>query len=482
MNDGSALQATDATDNQIYVGGRLGSSGTNWIRCKPSAKLLLDNSAVIASDQGTLLFEGPISWDSTAKAGEYEARGTNSSLRFSTSFQIPEGVTTHFTGPGTNRVETGATVTGIAQVGGGLQGASEGNLAINGQITGTGSLRIIGLSLPAGRVIWEQGTVELPDVEIQKAGELLVAGLTTTLHEFKNTSIANGGTVSLKSRQLTLAEETTFENLEDALFLADGEALLFGKGTNSAPIFENRGLFSKTGNGVVSFQEAAGGPGPVFNNSGEVEVEAGALNLLTGTNSGAFKMNPEGTLAFTGGLFLLETNTTFEGQGLVRVIQGSAPASLMALGQLSIPAFEVGSNGVFVASGRSNSIDFFDILTCRDNGTVLNGTFIATNMYLVGDSLLTNCSGIIQSSFEASGNSCTLAATQLILGHNSQGYIGVPENRDASLILESRSILAVQGQLRMLGTASIQSRNNAENMLLIGYRGMLTCTNTPLIT
>jgi hypothetical protein len=84
------------------------------------------------------------------------------------------------------------------------------------------------------------------------------------------------------------------------------------------PLFDNAGAFRKQGSGQLLI-------GGAFVNSGEVDVEAGTLNLFSyGTSSGHFVTAEGATLGFTGGVQTLGPCSTVSGPGSVAFDGGVA--------------------------------------------------------------------------------------------------------------------------------------------------------------
>ncbi|MBI1840281.1 MAG: choice-of-anchor D domain-containing protein [Verrucomicrobia bacterium] len=199
--------------------------------------------------------------------------------------------------------------------------ARTGSLEINGgSLGGTGSL------LLAGDSSWIDGEIKGP-LTITNRGVLTLSG--TAAKNFSAT-LNNEGTIVQTNAATFYFRGATLNNRAGALFDLQGTSGLFSSGVN---VFNNAGVLRKS----VS---AASIPfGPVFNNTGAVDVRTGELRFTGGGSSTdrALLAGPLGSLVFDGGTFTLSGATTFSGDGLVKLNSGTLAAAASGVTTFNLP-------------------------------------------------------------------------------------------------------------------------------------------------
>ena len=143
--------------------------------------------------------------------------------------------------------------------------------------------------------------------------------------------VGDGGAKKLESGRVLeiggMAQWESVENLElnrSQLRVVDGgefdmrsEADIYWNGSNiPSPLIDNAGLFRKTGGGMTVL---GSGGGISFNNSGEVKVEDGTLQLNGGggSSAGEFYVGAGGLLTFESN-YTLSEGASVTGTGPMR--------------------------------------------------------------------------------------------------------------------------------------------------------------------
>ncbi|MGO9199304.1 MAG: beta strand repeat-containing protein [Limisphaerales bacterium] len=412
--DGAELDGGDgqASELELEPGTSLTSSGAALVRGPAAGQLVLDNNGTICADSGTLAFEGGIDWQCTGGLEQFTAATNDALIVFDNAFIVDAGVTCLFTGPGTNQLTAGASFDGTVLVG--TTDTTDqlfppGNLQIEASVDGGGSLEAVGGSGQGAVVAWSGGTLDLATVTIDADASLLIDGG----QGLSGGALNNSGLCILLSPQFAIGPGAKVTNLPGGTFAVQTNAVFSGVPGLSA--FANAGAFQLTAGGVTQFGTNSPPAGPDFYNQGQVDVQAGQLNLLGGASSGEFQTAAGAILWFWGGTHTLNPGASFTGNGSVRLLQGASAAGWIVNGNLTVPELEVGSNGTLDSpAGGTGTIQVQSLLT-SDNATFNLGSFALQNARF-GDSTRFNGSSIrVSDSLTVGGSNCWLAGAGLAL-------------------------------------------------------------------
>ena len=213
-----------------------------------------------------------------------------------------------FNNNGTVQVQTGTlslsesgTHTGIFDIAAGAKLSFSGGTHTLPTVTGAGVLELAGATFAItgdnsfNGLSWTAGGLSGAGVTtIPTNATLALSGSGTKTLDGR--TFTNAGTISWAGTgSITGGHNAVITNQVGGVFDAQGDA---GFDFNSANIFNNAGLFKKSaGTGTTSV-------GWTFNNSGDVQVQTGTLNLAGGgTQSGTFEVSAGATLQFTGAEF-----------------------------------------------------------------------------------------------------------------------------------------------------------------------------------
>lgn len=456
MSDSSRITATGPVPNRLNLFGLLTSTNSVSIEAAAGSKLILDHSGTIRSMSGTLLFEeGEIEWLSSSGVAFFDAARTNASIFFSSALQVPETCTTHFVGPGTNWIASAATVNGAIRIG--LPGTDEafsaGNLRIQASAGGTGDLRVQGNGTNGAALMWADGTLSIP-IEVSAGAAMHIEQGTAKL--LSSCIITNSGLCTLTGTTLGFEGGALFENLPGGRFEIHGASEFRGEPLPNGGALNNRGVFSKTGSGIVSFGSMSSAAAPAFNNLALVEITGGTLRLGAGLNRGDFRISPGATLAFWGAPYDLYEGTDFLGEGAVTIANEVRPARVRLLGRSTAFRLQLGANGVIAGPGPSVfPLAAVRTLLVSSNGTLADLSASAHAVELHERAVLTNVDLSISGALSVSGTEALLHRSTLKLEASAAGSIGQDNEPTAAMLrLEGASLLN-SGTLRLGRESSV---------------------------
>src|SRR5262245_5484713 len=202
------------------------------------------------------------------------------------------------TGPGTVQVATfnSLTVAGSASVqnltlAGGTVTANAGlavqNLALNGTLTGTGTVTV------NGAFTWTNGTMTGTGRTVLNGTSSLAGGFFSMLD---GRTVDNAGTASLVNNSITFRNNAVWNNLAAGTVVFDGNSS-FGNFFATGQV-NNAGLLRKTG--PAGTTASVGIP---VNNTGTIQVDTGTLSLSALTNFSGSTLSG-GTYLLAGSSFL----------------------------------------------------------------------------------------------------------------------------------------------------------------------------------
>ena len=200
-----------------------------------------------------------------------------------------------------NTTQTLLTAGQTLTVNGAIQLSSQGQFLLNG-----GGLA--GKSVFTGNLTWTGGSLS---GQLTMATNSVLKILAGGGNGFNGLILTNFGTVTWTNTTLFGLNGTNVEIFNYGTWNALSDNTFAGGYNNAITTFNNFGTFLKSGGAGSTVLDGA----VVFNNSGQVEVDQGTLNLTGGgTNSGGNLITlPSGTINFYASLF---TNlTTFTGSG-----------------------------------------------------------------------------------------------------------------------------------------------------------------------
>jgi hypothetical protein len=353
-----------------WTGGNLATTGTTTL--KPRANLVIQGTATKLLQNGTLNNQGGIYWQGTNFGLANGAILNNSGF----VFMQADGTTVYSSGtinnsnrvsktsPGTvslpgitfNNTGSLTVASGLLEIYAGTnsnlfnvssgatlrvpQGGSY-TVAAGGKLLGNGTYQI---SAGNGGTLTVNADVSVSNLELNNISVLAGTGNVTvtkalvwtggTMSGSGSTAIAPGATLTMSSsatkylaRTLNNAGTATWS---DGVFQANSPATLNNSGsfdvqTDSDVIpggatINNSGLWTKSSpvqTGTTQVQS-------IFNNTGQVVVTSGVLELYGGgTSTGQFTAQTDGELRFTQNTHNLNTGASFTGPGFTRIVSGA---------------------------------------------------------------------------------------------------------------------------------------------------------------
>ena len=277
---------------------------------------------------------------------------TDAELRFGGGIHTLNGGSS--SGVGTLAVTSGTVTSNSAfTVGSGFRQSG-------GLLSGAGSFTISGVAALSGGVQSGAGSTVLQSASTITGSFGLDAG---RLLRIENTLTWSAGQIDLNAS--TGAGSGTMRTAVGGTFVAAGNSVdsLFannqgGVDTGSSALFENLGIFRKSGSAVNDLTTVS----VAFNNVGSVEVQSGILSLSNGgTHSGSFDIAAGAELRFAGGTHTV-TSPGSSGAGTLAVTNGTvnwngvfgvAGLTQLSGGILSIA--DTGSTGTLTQSGGTLS-------------------------------------------------------------------------------------------------------------------------------
>jgi hypothetical protein len=309
LTAGSQIVGTSPPQNQLLIspGAILSSTNLAYVQGSPTNQLIIDNGGLVRVDSGTLRFGDGLQWKSSAGTGEFRAVAPSALILFAGPFHADNGVTDFFTGAGTNRLMAGATLSGSALVGSLAPSPETGNLEVMDSVSGPGVLRVLGSSSPPALLTWINGTLSLPQVNIDNGANLLIADAPGSVHHLSACQLNNSGHCVWSSASILAGNGSMLNNNPGSVLDLQTDTLLAFDNVPPAVTLNNAGTFLKSaGNGSTSLAADLSNSGSLMLQAGTVRfqglwqqtsgitlVNAGAvlnaasLNLLGGTLTGA---------------------------------------------------------------------------------------------------------------------------------------------------------------------------------------------------
>jgi hypothetical protein len=414
LSNGAALFGGGGGTNELelQLGTLLTSSGAAVVSGSTAAPLVIDNNGTVSGGSGTLAFKGGIDWQCSSGFEQFTAVTNDAFIVFDCVFEVDAGVTCVFTGPGTNTLAAGGSVSGAVLVGttdATNQLFTPGNLQIEDSVDGGGSLEATGGSGEGAVVTWSNGTLDLTTVTIDPDASLLIDGACG----LSGGALNNSGLCTLLGPGLGIGPGAAVTNLPGGIFAVQTNAVL--SGVPGLSVFANAGTFQLTAKGVTQFGTNSPPVGPDFYNQGVVDVQAGQLNLLGGEGSGEFRTAAGAILWFWGGTYTLDPGASFTGNGSVRLLQPASAAEWVVNGDLTVPELEVGANGTLSGPAGGTGTIQVQSLLASGNATFNLGNFVLQNAQL-GDSTRFGSSAIsVSSDLTVGGSNCWFSDTSLAM-------------------------------------------------------------------
>jgi len=303
MTDGSGVLFGGGTNEfSILPNAMVSGSGATSI-ANGTGSLLFDHNGEIRGDAGlmTIGMTGAV-WTNSLGVGKYATSVSNATVEFVGAYALQAGNTNKFFGPGLiwffGSVGT-ATNNGVFLVGD--PDPAFGTVRWDGSVYGNGVMNIVGQPDAPSQFIWDGGSINGSLVlNLDGWSQLILTNVNTKT--LSSATINNAGLARWVTDTgiFKMDNGATFNNLATATFSVENSAQLQGGAGASLSVFNNSGVFRKTNNvnNTQFFQDAAPNPGPVFNNSGTLDVTVGRLLLMGGTNSGQFNVAPGARLEF----------------------------------------------------------------------------------------------------------------------------------------------------------------------------------------
>ncbi len=354
---------------------------------------------------------------------------------------VPAGVTITHSG-GTHAVHS-LTSNGTLLLNGGtldLDAASAVNnplLLDGGTLTGFGDLTVNDL------LIWTAGTMSGPGRTIANAGLAIGSDAPKTLD---GRTLDNVATALWTGTGTILAGNgAVIHNLPDATFSAEGDATWSIISGGVAPVFDNAGTLRKSGGTGTTALNLP------FQNSGQIEALSGTLRFGDGgTEDGSFYVDAGATLNFTGGIYVLTTQSIVTGPGDVMFTQtGTVLNSMTVLGTYAV-------DGTTTVSGAL--VDF-------EQDVTLNTLLILSNAQLTGSGNVTVTDLLRWSSGTMSGPGQTVSTGDLEL---SSTLFDHPLLNGRNL--DNAGTATLNGSFQALG--SVVTNRTGATFTVSGYGGI----------
>jgi hypothetical protein len=299
--------------------------------------VVFNNSGTVHVKTGTLRLDGNGTHTGTFNMLSAGTLNLNSSTHI-----LNAG--TSFTGPGMLEISTLVTANAAVSIASGL--------TLNaGTMNGAGTYNISGAMAWTGGTI--SGTVAATHI-VNATGGLTLSGSSTKSLYTRTLNIGDGvspTTASWSDGILDLRANAVINNAAGSTFnnSFDG-ALNNGGGGGDNAIFNNQGIFNKTGGAGTTSTNF----GLTFNNSGTVNVNSGTFAVVNGSHSGVFNMTSGNTLSFAAGSQTLNAGTSFSGAGTFSVSGSAAVTANADVGissLLSLSSGEINGAGTYNVSG-----------------------------------------------------------------------------------------------------------------------------------
>jgi len=327
-----------------------------------------------------------------------------------------------------------------------------------GTLNGSGTLDVAGLLTWSGTTINGTGVLNAngglsltSSVSLYNAQTLNLSGTSTwsggILYHGDNPILNNAGTLTLTS------------DVSTSYYFGGGAPL----------VINNNGTFAKNGTSGTSYIDAT------FNNTGNVTVQTGTLNLSAGgSNSGTVSVSPSATLALSGGTFTFSPGSAFTGAGTIQVNGATATfaGATTGTGNLTLSSGTLNGTGsvnglLSVSGGTINGAGTLD----ANGGVAITGSFDLYGSRTLNLSGLSTWSGgiLYHGDNPILNNAGTLTLTSDV---STSYYFG----GGAPLVINNSGTFAKNGTS---GTSYIDATfNNTSTGNVMGSSGTLSFTNT----
>src|SRR5207302_6023110 len=150
------------------------ASGAPSMTASSGPPLYFDNNGTIRGDTGklTILSAASVVWSNSLGQCKFDTSSSNATVEIHGPMSIPSNVTCLITGPGITRFygdNTPTTVNGLLQVGV-VDPTTHlfvpGNLDMERLLPGSGLAHVLGSNGVSSSLIWGNGTISLPEVDI----------------------------------------------------------------------------------------------------------------------------------------------------------------------------------------------------------------------------------------------------------------------------------------------------------------------------
>ncbi len=341
--------------------------------------------------------------------------------------------------PGSNDtavLATGATVTLNNDLD--LRDLSLGNDGNSPILTGTGTVRVLGLCLWTAGTMAGQGNTVIAPGALLMLRDLDSVGLS-------GRTLENQGTVLWSTAAILNVSNAVILNDAGALFSLQNPATInFAGGSLSR--FDNAGTFlTSIFGGTTLFA------GVAFNNSGTVQVQSGTLQLAGGgTNTGVINVPAGTTLSLGPGPFSSSAGSSIAGAGALLV----SGASGILAGTVNVSGSNVFVNG---------SLDFTGNYICTNNSLLISGNPSFDGTGIVAPALLNLSGGSLGGS-----STVTVSGVMNWTGGSMVGSGRTVVAGGATLNLSNTAPLSMNGRtLDIAGTAVCYGASVAMNDAVI---------------
>jgi hypothetical protein len=267
-----------------------------------------------------------------------------------------------------------------------------GPLSINALEQTSGTLNGAGAVTIQGQWDWSGGT-QSGSGRTDLLGNADLSGGASSPLQLSGRAVDSDGTATLLAGSaLNFASGAAWNNQSDGTFVLQGGGTLTGSGQ-----FNNAGLLLKSDAGTSSVNVA-------LNNSGTVEVQAGALGVVTGSSSGDFNIEAGASLVVSNSAapaYAFLDGAAVTGDGTLQLGAFNLNNSLTVSGAVSVQNLSVNAGTVTVSAGASLDVQNLSLnlvsstLTGPGDVTV-EGTFTWADGILsgTGDTVLAGTTAI----------------------------------------------------------------------------------------
>jgi hypothetical protein len=377
------------------------ASGTNQLSILPAASLSGDGNTSVVSTGGSLLFDnngivqgnpGLLSialdytfWTNSLGLGTYATTASNAVIEMFDSVTFQTNATNVVVGPGVTWfwASEPLSILGVLQVGAvdpTTQLPDPGTVLLDpNRVTGNGQIHVLGSPVQPSTLIWDDGVIDGPLIQIDANARLILSNTYSTT--LSGSTISNAGTTLWLANAGGFGMDTgaVFNNLAGALFddQNTNDSTIGGGGGGAPSVFNNAGTFRKSAGTNTSYfdpDDQSSPHGPLFVNTGLLDVQSGTFVLGPGTNSGQFNIPNGSQLTFASGTNVQLAGASFTGGGLVALsllepdLWLSADVTIQNLqvggtygfgtidgpGNLTISGFLSAGGGIFRGGGAVN--------------------------------------------------------------------------------------------------------------------------------